>query len=263
MKTKKSILNDHSKELDTEKYNPATDGLSIGNPCTDIPIGMADNKGTFAGISRKNNAIDSGPIPTPQSPGNAAATGDPSHSPKQKQQTRTNRYLTEPPLSGSKKDLFIETEATAIPKPTKLSTIPPILSLGLILTALSSESKYRAIARAGEQLIAGGYAHPSYITSMMLQETIASSYYKQGIAIVQGTQSGFSEVLHVGITILQYPEGVMFGHHQAYFVIGIANPQNNHPETNTLFQELLQKIPLLKELKSTTDKRVIYEKIKL
>ncbi len=263
MKTKKNILNDHSEELDTEKYNPATEGLSIGNPCTDIPIGMAENKGTFAGLSRKNNAAHPGPTPTSASPANAAATGDPSRSPKHKRQTKSHRYLSDPPLPGSESDIFIETNGMLLPGGEAIPAAPPIINLANILVGLPGEPKNRAIARAGEQLVAGGYVHPFYIASMMLRETITPSSCHKGVVIIQGTEDGKREVIHSGVVILQYPTGILFNQERAYLIIGVASRTETHPKTDRIIQRLTQDKQFADQLRTLLDKRIIYDKIKL
>ena len=108
---------------------------------------------------------------------------------------------------------------------------------GIILN-IASESKDKAIERAGNLLIAGGYVKKNYIEGMKAREKEVTTYMGNGVAIPHGMNEYKKEILESGIVIVQYPNGVDFGEGNiAYIVIGIAGKGEEH-------MEILSKIAL-------------------
>lgn len=89
-------------------------------------------------------------------------------------------------------------------------------------------SKEEAIKRAGELLLNGNYVKENYIEKMLERENISTTYIGNNIAIPHGTSESQKEILKSGISIVQIPEGVNFGHDVAKVVIGIAGKGNTH-----------------------------------
>lgn len=107
-----------------------------------------------------------------------------------------------------------------------------------ILLNVASESKDKAIERAGKLLIDGGYVKDNYIEGMKAREKEVTTYMGNGVAIPHGMNEYKKEILETGIVITQYPEGVDFGEgNTAYIVIGIAGKGDEH-------MEILSKIAL-------------------
>lgn len=89
-----------------------------------------------------------------------------------------------------------------------------------------------------------------------------------GIAIPHGTNEAKKEVLHSGIVVLQYPEGVDFGSPSAAssdedipvanLVIGIAGVGNDHLAILAKLGEALEDDETAEKLRSCNDKEVIY-----
>ena len=105
---------------------------------------------------------------------------------------------------------------------------PGILTAENVLVGLSSEDKQSAIRRAGELLCARGYVLPEYIDAMLEREADATTYMGDGLAIPHGTAAAKQAVLHSGIVVLQYPDGVDFDGESAHLVIGIAGVGDEH-----------------------------------
>lgn len=89
-------------------------------------------------------------------------------------------------------------------------------------------SKEEAIKKAGELLLNGNYVKENYIEKMLERENISTTYIGNNIAIPHGTSESQKEILKSGISIIQIPEGVSFGHDIAKVVIGIAGKGNTH-----------------------------------
>lgn len=83
-----------------------------------------------------------------------------------------------------------------------------------------------------------------------------------GIAIPHGTAEAKSKVLHSGIVVLQYPEGVSFGEERAHLVIGIAGVGDAHLDILAKLGASLEDEELLRKLFVTTNTDVIYNALK-
>lgn len=131
-----------------------------------------------------------------------------------------------------------------------------------ILVCLRSEPKEAAIRRAGELLVAGGYAAPEYADAMLRREELATTYMGSGIAIPHGTSDAKGRVLKSGIVVLQYPDGVAFGDEKAHLVVGIAGVGDAHLDILARLAAAFGDEELLRRLTTCTDPRAIYEVLK-
>lgn len=131
-----------------------------------------------------------------------------------------------------------------------------------IAIGLRPESKEDAIRRAGKMLAEGGYVKPDYIEAMVEREKLSTTYMGMGIAIPHGTSEAKAEVLHSGIVVLQYPDGVDFGEEKARLVIGIAGVGDDHLSILANLAGVLEDEELLDKLSSTSDINEIYNALK-
>ena len=131
-----------------------------------------------------------------------------------------------------------------------------------IAIGLRPESKEDAIRRAGKMLAEGGYVKPDYIEAMVEREKLSTTYMGMGIAIPHGTSEAKAEVLHSGIVVLQYPDGVDFGEEKARLVIGIAGVGDDHLSILANLAGVLEDEELLDRLSSTSDISEIYNALK-
>ncbi|MBR2961539.1 MAG: PTS mannitol transporter subunit IICBA [Alistipes sp.] len=134
----------------------------------------------------------------------------------------------------------------------------PVLNINSIKVGASAADKWDAISEAGRLLVNGGYVGMEYIDAMIERERLTSTYLGFGIAIPHGTEKGKREVYHTGISIVQYPDGVMFDGEKAQLVIGIAGVGDEHLEILARVSEALQDEQLLERLKYTNDPIEIY-----
>jgi PTS system mannitol-specific IIA component len=128
-----------------------------------------------------------------------------------------------------------------------------------ILIGQKSVTKYEAIEAAGRLLVDGGYVYPGYIEAMKEREETLTTYIGNGVAIPHGVGAARDLILKSGITVIQYPEGVVFGEGKAAFlVIGIAGKGNEHMEIISNLAEFIQDEAILEELFRTKEAERLY-----
>ncbi len=150
-------------------------------------------------------------------------------------------FLKDPAL-----DKLLLTLQTSVPAPQMLSA--ENVSLGL-----ASESREDAIRRAGEMLVSGGYVTSEYVDAMLEREKIAPTYMGDGVAIPHGTSEAKRSVIHSGVVLLQYPQGVDFDGETAYLVVGIAGKEDRHLEILSKIAEVLGDQATLDRLRTTPE----------
>lgn len=159
--------------------------------------------------------------------------------------------------------------ADSDPKPEETAFAPKdaapdgaILQPGNIRVGLPAEPKEKAIRRAGELLVAGGYARPEYVDAMLRREELATTCLGMGLAIPHGTSDAKERVLRSGIVILQYPDGVDFDGEKAHLIVGIAGVGEEHLEILARLSASFEDEELLQRLMTATDPQVIYDALK-
>ena len=159
--------------------------------------------------------------------------------------------------------------ADSDPKPEETAFAPKdaapdgaILQPGNIRIGLPAEPKEEAIRRAGELLVAGGYARPEYVDAMLRREELATTCRGMGLAIPHGTSDAKERVLRSGIVILQYPDGVDFDGEKAHLIVGIAGVGDEHLEILARLSASFEDEELLQRLMTATDPQVIYDALK-
>ena len=159
--------------------------------------------------------------------------------------------------------------ADSAPQPEETASAPKdaapdgaILQPGNIRVGLPAEPKEEAIRRAGELLVAGGYARPEYVDAMLRREKLATTCLGMGLAIPHGTSDAKERVLRSGIVILQYPDGVDFDGEKAHLIVGIAGVGEEHLEILARLRASFEDEELLQRLMTATDPQVIYDALK-
>lgn len=159
--------------------------------------------------------------------------------------------------------------ADSDPKPEETASAPKdaapdgaILQPGNIRVGLPAEPKEEAIRRAGELLVAGGYARSEYVDAMLRREELATTCLGMGLAIPHGTSDAKERVLRSGIVILQYPDGVDFDGEKAHLIVGIAGVGDEHLEILARLSASFEDEELLQRLMTATDPQVIYDALK-
>lgn len=122
-----------------------------------------------------------------------------------------------------------------------------VLEIENIQVGLKSESKEEAIRRAADLLESRGYVNENYYSLMLQRETECTTYIGNGVAIPHGISRSEQDILHSGIVVLQYPEGISYNGQTAVLVIGIAGKNNEH-------LDILANIACLLEAQESVDK---------
>ncbi len=100
-----------------------------------------------------------------------------------------------------------------------------------IALQVASENKTEAIARVGQLLVDNGYVEAPYVEGMQKREESMSTYIGNHVAIPHSMPEYVQHILHSGIVVAQYPDGVDFGNGNiAKLVIGIAGKGEEHME---------------------------------
>lgn len=85
-----------------------------------------------------------------------------------------------------------------------------------------------AIDEAGRLLLARGAVDMAYVHAMHEREESVSTYMGSFLAIPHGTNAAKDHILHSGVSIVRYPEGIDWGGKQVKFVVGVAGINNEH-----------------------------------
>jgi mannitol/fructose-specific phosphotransferase system IIA component len=133
--------------------------------------------------------------------------------------------------------------------------VPECIRIGL-----KSVTKDEAIEMAGQLLVDSGYVRPEYIGAMKERETVLSTYIGDGVAIPHGVGTSRDQIIHSGICILQFPEGIEYTQgEKAYLVVGIAGKDNQHLKILSNLAEFIQEGDTLQQLFTTTDTERIFQ----
>lgn len=174
--------------------------------------------------------------------------------------TTSGKFAPKDTASGPDKSDLKPAETASIPKDSDPNSA--VLRPENIRIGLPAEPKEKAIRRAGELLVAGGYAEPEYVDAMLRREELATTCLGMGLAIPHGTSDAKERVLHSGIVVLQYPDGVDFGGEKAHLIVGIAGVGDEHLEILARLSASFEDEELLQRLMTATDPQVIYDALK-
>jgi len=173
-----------------------------------------------------------------------------------------DNFLADPAL-----DRLLQRITPAVPSATEIQATATtastpkhnLLSKDNILLGLKPESKENAILRAGKMLEDGGYVQSGYADEMLARERLTTTYMGMGVAIPHGTSEAKDKVLHSGIVVLQYPEGVDFGDEKAKLIVGIAGVGDEHLDILSKLGETFENPEVLETLCTTDDADTIYQ----
>jgi PTS system mannitol-specific IIA component len=104
-----------------------------------------------------------------------------------------------------------------------------IISEDKVRLGVACATKWEAIEKAGELLVAAGHVTSGYPALMSERERIGTTYVGNGVAIPHGTREAMASVQSPGISVLQIPAGVDFGDGQiCRLVLGLAARDGSH-----------------------------------
>ncbi|MDQ0189491.1 PTS sugar transporter subunit IIA [Alicyclobacillus cycloheptanicus] len=137
-----------------------------------------------------------------------------------------------------------------------------ILQKENILLNVPTESKIDAITRVGQRLVENGYVEAPYIEGMLKREESMTTYIGNHVAIPHSMPEYVSHILHSGIVVAQYPNGVDFGNgNVAKLVIGIAGKGDDHMEVLSRLAEVCMEMENVDKLANAASAQEIMEVI--
>jgi PTS system mannitol-specific IIC component len=168
-------------------------------------------------------------------------------------------FLDDPALDELAARIAAKGEAAAVePVAPAEKAAEGILKMENIVTGLTPKSRDEAVLRVGRLLERSSYAAAGYAEAMLDRENASPTTMGMGLAIPHGTAAAKDKVVHPGIAVLQYPEGVDWGNGETVrLVIGIAGAGDAHIEILARLAGVLEDSDLLERLCTTTDKELI------
>lgn len=139
-----------------------------------------------------------------------------------------------------------------------------ILSTDTVRLNVPKTDKESAIKLAGELLVEAGHVTPSYIDGMLAREQTMSTYIGNGVAIPHGQFENKESIHSTGISVVQYPEGVVWDADEdetAYLVVGIAATADEHVGILANLAEAIEEEESAEELIRATDPMLIIERL--
>lgn len=120
-----------------------------------------------------------------------------------------------------------------------------ILSKNNIRINCESVSSDEAIIAVGKLLQDSGYINEKYIDGMLERDHSLTTYIGNDVAIPHGEFESKEHVLHTGISIMIYPDGIPWGDGNVRIVVGIASQNDDHME---ILAEIAIKLSDMKEV---------------
>jgi len=139
-----------------------------------------------------------------------------------------------------------------------------ILSTDTVRLNVPTTDKESAIRLAGELLVQAGHVTPSYVEGMLAREQTMSTYIGNGVAIPHGQFENKESIHSTGISVVQYPEGVVWDADEdetAYLVVGIAATADEHVGILANLAEAIEEEESAEELIRATDPMLIIERL--
>ncbi len=130
-----------------------------------------------------------------------------------------------------------------------------------IMMNVSLKDKADAIQHAGLVLFEQGYVEKDYICCMHQREEVISTYVGNNVGIPHGIDGSEQYIKKSGISLLQVPEGVMYGDEPAYIVMGIAGKDGTHLDILMQLAEIICEEENIEKMRSAKTKQEILDVI--
>ena len=136
-----------------------------------------------------------------------------------------------------------------------------IVALSRIALGATASDKSEAIKQAGQLLVGDSCVSAEYVQGMLDREATMSTYLGNGVAIPHGTHESIKHIASTGISVVQFPDGVVWEDEDdiAYLVIGIASSSDDHIEILSNLAEVLEEEEEVMALAKTSDKQLILD----
>lgn len=140
----------------------------------------------------------------------------------------------------------------------KKENSPKILEKENIVMNCSSVSHEDAIMRSGKLLTQAGYVRPKYIEGMLLRDKEFSTAIGNLIAIPHGTKEYKEEILHTGLVVCAYPDGILWNGETVKLVIGIAAKGDEHLEILEKIVDVFEDESAVEQIVMSGDAQAVY-----
>jgi phosphocarrier protein FPr len=136
------------------------------------------------------------------------------------------------------------------------------LTPATVRLAAHARDKTEAIRIAGSLLVDSGNMQSGYIDSMLLREKVANTYLGNGIAIPHGLPKDRDLIVHTGISVTQFPDGVSWNQGETvYLVVAIAARSDEHIELLANLTDVLDDPQTVQRLARTVRVEDIIERL--
>ncbi len=136
------------------------------------------------------------------------------------------------------------------------------LTPATVRLAAQARDKTEAIRIAGSLLVDSGNMQSGYIDSMLLREKVANTYLGNGIAIPHGLPKDRDLIVHTGISVTQFPDGVSWNQGETvYLVVAIAARSDEHIELLANLSDVLDDPETVQRLARTVRVEDIIERL--
>ena len=105
---------------------------------------------------------------------------------------------------------------------------PAMLLKENIKVNCKSMAKEQVIEAVGKMLVDSGYVNADYVDAMKEREKTFSTCMGNCLAMPHGVEAAKKEILHSGIAVMIFPEGVDWDGEEVKVVVGIAGVGEEH-----------------------------------
>ena len=105
---------------------------------------------------------------------------------------------------------------------------PAMLLKENIKVNCKSMAKEQVIEAVGKMLVDSGYVNADYVDAMKESEKTFSTCMGNCLAMPHGVEAAKKEILHSGIAVMIFPEGVDWDGEEVKVVVGIAGVGEEH-----------------------------------
>lgn len=136
---------------------------------------------------------------------------------------------------------------------------PEILNLKNIKLNQKSVDKIDAIIASGALLVDSGYVKEAYVDSMIKRDENLSVYLGSALAIPHGEYNAKEHILHSGISVLIYPDGIDWDGDEVKVVIGLAGVDDEHIEILSNLAIIFSEEENIDDILNAKDVQIIYD----
>ena len=135
----------------------------------------------------------------------------------------------------------------------------PILLRENISIEKGRPTREEAIIHIGNRMVATHYVTTRYVQGMLDRDRNLSVYLGNMLAIPHGEYEVKDEILHSGVAIAIYPEGIDWGGEEVKVVLGLAGKGKEHMELLSHIAGLFSEESTVKEIVEEKNVETLYD----